>query len=117
MGKRRPIMAKVFGIHEIELRPGVTAEEFEQFMADAMPKWPQFEGFTAYVAKGDRGAHAGKYILVFEIESTEARDRYYPAPDMPSEEAQRASEGSAALFEKLDSLCSSTFTDYVVIAK
>ena len=41
----------------------------------------------------------GKYILVFEIESTEARDRYYPAPDTPSEEAQRASEGSTALFE------------------
>ncbi len=110
-------MAKVFGIHEVELRPGVTAEQFEQFIADTASQWPQFEGFTTYVAKGDRGAHVGKYIFVFEIESTKARDRYYPAPDVPSEEAQRASEGSAAMFEKLDSLCSSTFTDYVALGK
>jgi len=110
-------MAKVFGIHELELRPGVTAEEFEQFMADAIPKWPQVEGFTTSVAKGDRGVHAGKYILVFEVESTEARDRAFPTSGTPSEEVQRASESAAAMFEKMDSLCSSTFTDYVVIAK
>jgi len=110
-------MAKVFGIHEIELQPGVTAEEFEQFMTDTISQWPQLEGYAISVAKGDRGTHAGKYIMVFEIESIEARDRYFPAPEVLSEEAQRASEGSAALFEKMDSLCTSTFTDYVVIAK
>jgi len=110
-------MAKVFGIHEIELRPGVTGEEFEQFMADTISQWPQLEGHAISVAKADRGTHAGKYILVFEIESVEARDRYFPAPDVLSEEAKRASEGSEALFEKLDSLYSSTFTDYVVIAQ
>ena len=110
-------MAKVFGIHEIELRPGVTAEEFEQFMTDTISQWPQLEGNTISVAKGDRGTHAGKYIIVFEIESVEARDRYFPAPDVLSEEAKRASEGREALFEKLDSLYSSTFTDYVVIAQ
>ena len=110
-------MAKVFGIHEIELRPGVTAEVFEQFLADALPQWPQFEGYTTSIAKGDRGTHAGKYIMVLEIESIAARDRYYPAPDVASEEAQRVTEGSAALFEKMDALCTSTFTDYVVVAK
>jgi hypothetical protein len=110
-------MAKVFGIHEIELLPGVTTEEFEQFLADAITKWPRVEGFTTSFAKGDRGTHAGKYILVFEAESIEARDRAFPSPDTLSEEVQRSAESAAEMFAKMDSLCSSTFTDYVVIAK
>jgi hypothetical protein len=110
-------MAKVFGIHEITLQPGVTADQFEQVIADALPQWPEFEGFTISVAKGDRGVHAGKYIFVYEIESVEARNRYFPAPGMLSEEAQRASESAAPAFEKLSALCSSSFTDYVVFAK
>jgi hypothetical protein len=110
-------MAKVFGIHEIELHPGVTAQDFERFMSEALPKLPHFAGWTTYVAKGDRGTHTGKYIMLQEIESVEARDRYYPAPDTPSEEAQRAMEAVAGVFEKWGSIASSTFTDYVVLGE
>jgi hypothetical protein len=109
-------MAKVFGIHEITLQSGVTPDQFEQAIAAALSQWPQFEGFKISVAKGDRGVRSGKYIFVYEIESVEARNRYFPAPGMLSEEAQRASERAAPVFEKLSALCSSSFTDYVVFA-
>ena len=110
-------MSKVFGIHAITLQPGVTPDAFEQVIAEALRQWPEFEGFTISVAKGDRGVHAGKYIMVYEIESIATRNRYFPAPGMLSEEAQQASARALPVFEKLASLCSSAFSDYVVFTK
>ena len=80
-----------------------------------MLQGPQFEGFTSSVARGDRGARTAKYIIVYEIESIEAGNRYFPASNVMSEEAQRIRERAAPALEKLGKLCSSTFTDCVVI--
>ena len=49
-------MAKVFGIHEIELRPDVTADAFEQFARDVLTSTGG--GCTIRILKGDRGARA-----------------------------------------------------------
>jgi len=111
-------MSKVFGMHMIALHPGVKAEDFEKFVIEEMYPlpWP-WEG---YLLKGDRGDREGKYLVMWEIESVEARDRYFPAPGQPSEEYQQFMESHAAVLEKwatfatsLDTIC----TDYVVVGK
>jgi hypothetical protein len=114
-------MAKVFGIHEIELRPGVTAEEFERFVTEEIAQLSPFSGWKWYLAKADRGAHAGKYALIFEIESVEARNRYAPESG-EFEEAERALAPHAGVFEQWGKLSTvpgidTVFTDYVVLGE
>jgi hypothetical protein len=113
-------MPKVFGLHEVELPPGVTPEEYEQVFGKGLASLPDFEGWKSYLLKGDRGERAGKYLLLFEMESVGARDRYYPSPDEESEEARRFAEQhpeALALMEKYAAFLSKphSATDYVVI--
>lgn len=54
--------------------------------------------------------------MVFEIESVEARDQYWPAPDKPSEAGQSL---AGQWFEKFGTFVTAVgnFTDYVVVGK
>jgi len=114
-------MAKVFGIHEIELLPGVSEADFERFVAQEFIPNMGVEGWTAHLAKADRGERAGKYAIILEIESTAARDRYTPGNNEISEEGQRAFAGLAAAVEKWATFSSTipgqstVFTDYVLV--
>ena len=109
-------MSKVFGMHMIALRPGMKAEDFEKFVIEevySLP-WP----WEVYLLKGDRGDREGKYLVMNEFESVEARDRWFPAPGEMSEEAQQLFEPFAPVLEKwatfatpLDTIC----TDYVAV--
>lgn len=114
-------MAKVLGIHEIDLRPGVTGEEFESFYREeAGGFWPS--GWKGYLLKGDRGEREGSYTLLIEIESPEARDRIAPAHRELSEEAQREGDAHKEVIEKWKRLASfpaedSVYTDYSVVAE
>ena len=73
-------MPKVFALHEVRLPPGMTAEEHEQVYGEQLASLPDLQGWKTYLLKGDRGEGAGKLQLMFEIESVEARDRYFPSP-------------------------------------
>jgi hypothetical protein len=84
-------MARVLGIHEIELRPEADPVEFERVAAEVV-SLPMFEGWTTRLLKGERGVRASKYLLVFEIVDTEARDRYFPAEHQGSDEIGRSDE-------------------------
>jgi hypothetical protein len=111
---------KVFGMHEIELRPGVTPDEYERFYTEELASLPEFEGWKTYLLKGDRGVRAGKFLLLFEIESEEARDRYFPRPEEESEEVQRFLERhphAAAAWGKESTFLTEPYprTDYVVV--
>lgn len=116
-------MAKVFGIHEIVLRPGVTPEQFEQFVraevaqASAQPAW------IFHMLKGDRGTGDGKFAVLMEIESVETRDRLFPDPGgEPSPEVQQHLASLNTLMEKWASLATApgepgtVWTDYAVVA-
>jgi hypothetical protein len=82
-------MPKVFGIREIELRPDADANEYERFCReDVLPKIG-LEGWKIYLLRGDRGSRGDKFAWLFEIESTDARDRYFPAHNELSEEITR----------------------------
>lgn len=67
-------MTRMIGIHEFDLRPGVTDAELEQAIR-ALATQPCPSGWRASLLKSDRGTRRGKYGLLFEVESVEARDR------------------------------------------
>jgi hypothetical protein len=112
-------MPKVFGMHEIELRPGVTSEEYVHFYTKELAPLPELQGWKSYLLKADRGERAGKFLLLFEIESVDARDRYFPRPNTASEEVQQYLEQNpqaAAAWAKDDAFRSADrATDYIVI--
>ena len=73
-------MDKVFGLATLELPPGVRGEEFERFWTDECAPLGAMLGLIGHVARGDRGERAGKYAIIWEIPSIEARDRCFPTP-------------------------------------
>ncbi len=96
-------MAKVFGLHEIELRPEADSDEYARFLVEEVAPMPAFVGWKLHVLRGDRGAREGKFAVLFEIESDEARDRYFPTEEHDSEEFLRFLEQHpdlAAVIEK-----------------
>jgi hypothetical protein len=115
-------MARLFGIHEIELYSGVKPEDFERFVIEEVNRSQLLPGVTTHVLKGDRGDREGKYLVMLEFESTESRDRFFPTPGQVSEEAQRYLESTRAVGEKWATLgtgpgTTTIYTDYVVVER
>jgi hypothetical protein len=113
-------MAKLFGMHEIELHSGVKPEDFERFVVEELNRSQLFPGVATHVLKGDRGEREGKYLFMMEFESTESRDRLFPTPGQASEEAQRYLESTRAITEKWATFgtvpgTTDVSTDYVVV--
>jgi hypothetical protein len=110
-------MTRIIGIHECELKPGVSAAEFEAAM-DRMMKVPLYPGWKVCLLKSDRGARAGKYGVLFEIESAEARDSVVSDAGFTkeSEAFDAAHPELVAAWQHVQSLVTqSTWTDYLVI--
>jgi hypothetical protein len=117
-------MAKVLGIHEIELLPGVSEADFERFVIDEFqPRLSGFQGWTARLGKADRGERAGKYVLIIEVESEATRDRYSPDGNTFSEEGQRAMESLTEVTTKWATFSptapgeNTVFTDYILVSE
>ena len=114
-------MTKVFALHEVELRPGVSAEEFETFFSTEIGFEPLYPGWWVQLLKANRGQRAGKYLVMFEIESIEVRDRYFPTAGERSEEARQFTQHHpeiAAMFEKWSTLATplgEVYTDYILV--
>src|SRR5437763_11745480 len=118
-------MARLFGMHELELRPGVAREDFERFVVEELSRLLHREGQTTYVLKGDRGERAGKYVFVFEYDSVASRDRDTPRSNQDSEKLvawlQEHHAEVGALFERLSTFVQPDwdigqhYTDYVVV--
>jgi hypothetical protein len=109
-------MSKVFGVREIELQPEVDPEEYERFFAEEIASLPEIPGWKTHLLRGDRGARAGKFLILFEIESLEARDRFFPGPNQESEEWRRYLEQHpevAAAWDKSGMSEADIWTDYV----
>jgi hypothetical protein len=114
------IMSKVFGMHMIALLPGVKAEDFENFVLEEVYPVLNLEVWNYYLLKGDRGDREGKYLWMIEVESVEARDRFFPSPGEMSKEVQQFIEAQAAVFEKWATFATPIdviSTDYVVVGK
>ena len=115
-------MSRVLGVHEVELKPGTEPERFEQAAAEVVSS-AQPEGWRSLVLKGERGPRSGKYLMIFEIDSLEARDRYYPEEGHEhQEENERFDQEhpeSGAAWERLSAMIVdlNVATDYVVVAE
>lgn len=120
-------MTRVFGLHEIELNPGVKEEDFENFFLNEVANAPFYPGWRARLLKADRGARKGKYLMLVDIESEEARERFSPAPNQPSEEAnqfdKKHNDELEPVFQKWNTFSptqigqNSNYTDYLVLDK
>jgi hypothetical protein len=118
-------MGKVYGIHEIELHPGVSEESFVKFFNQEFAKSYAEFGWHLMLLKGDRGQREGKYAVLFELESREARDRLVPAHNVMSEEAKRWVAEHQELADHMDKKWASfsptdmgahpEYTDYLVL--
>jgi hypothetical protein len=117
-------MAKVYGTHMLRLHSHVKEEDFEKFVTEELYRLPRFEGWDFYLLKGIRGEREGRYLLMFEIESLEALNRYYPPPGHSSEEADEwfdsHPEVAEAWFEKLPTFAAGLSvirTEYLVVGR
>jgi hypothetical protein len=119
-GKEHFTMAKVLGMHMIDLRPGVRGEELERFFREKVAPFPAFPGWKMSLLKGDRGDREGRYLVLIEMESVEARNRFASTSGQPSEEGERFIESQRAMLEEWAKLASpigtTIYTDYVVVA-
>jgi len=80
-------------------------------------------GWSVAYLKGDRAERAGKFAVLFEADSVEVRDRFFPSSGEPSEELHYwrglRTAAQEALEEKMHTLAAEIgeiFTDYTVIA-
>jgi len=115
-------MAKVFGIHQLELKPDANVAEFEQFVRDELNAVPGIPGWQGSIAKGDRGESVGKYVLIVEVESLETRNRDIPHDGPVSPAMEKWRDTSLPTFDKLNSYLTApfgmgVFTDYVVVSR
>ena len=117
-------MAKVYGMHAIELKPGVSEQDFEAFICnEVIPVYRVVPGQTVHLFKGDRGERSGKYLMLIELESQERRDHIYP----PVGDEWGVAEDVLALVGNTDPLWARlatfaeafpdpAFTDYVMVS-
>ena len=114
-------MSKVFGIHHLELKDDANAAEFERMVSDELNALPRPPGWQFSIVKGERGENVGKYVLIFEIESLEVRNRDSPG-DAYAPEFQKWLDRNAPTFDKVSSYLTApigggVFTDYVTVGK
>lgn len=117
-------MAKVLGMHTVELKPGVNEQELEEFIkTDVLPVYRVLPGQTVHLLKGERGERRGRYLVLIELESVERRDHIYPASGHDwgvAEDVQQLMGNIDPIWEKLYSFVGRfpdpAFTDYVMLS-
>jgi hypothetical protein len=95
-------MARLIGIRESSLKPGVSEGDFARFVVEeCLPAWRELPpGWQVAVLKGVRGDRVGNYIIVDEFDSEDARNRHFPPGDRMSGQMQRWLEAHSDLDEK-----------------
>jgi hypothetical protein len=81
---------------------------------------PEVPGWKFHLLKGDRGARAGEFLILFEMDSVEARDRFFPGPNQESEEWRRYLEQHpevVAAWDKLGISEADIWTDYITVVE
>ena len=109
-------MAKVVGIVPVDLKPGITDDQVQELAADFVRRFKVPGIIQARLAKADRGDRTGKYVFMWEFESVEVRDRYFPTLGVTSDAWQQNLAGAPAeLVDRFFTLFTGEITDYVVL--
>jgi hypothetical protein len=112
-------MTKVYGIHVVELREGITPEFFEKFVTEQfLPALPldKTPGVRASLLKGERGARIHQYVFLFEFDNIDTRNRYFPEPLRISQELAELIAPLRDVATVWDRASQRVKTDYLVIA-
>jgi hypothetical protein len=78
-------MGRILSIHEYDLKPGISAEQFEQALRDAEARGLlQLPGLVAYhFVKGAKGVRRGAYAALWIYESREAWEHLWGSLEHP----------------------------------
>jgi hypothetical protein len=109
----------------IDTEAGVTNEQFEIFVCERGMKIPCYPGWRWTLLRGLRGERVGQYLMLYEIDSAEQRDRYVTATGQKTEEAHAFWRQHADALEILAewrklgtfSQLPTLFTDYRLLAE
>ena len=93
-------MANIYGLHEVKLQPGVTAEELERFFREELPTSSEVEGWQPYLLKKYYGTADIEYLVAWVVDE-ERHPKVFP--DIWTE-LHQWQEDNAALWEKWKSL-------------
>ena len=112
----------LYGVHDIALLPGVSAETFESFVTGPYAQaWKSpIGGIGHMVMKGDRGEETGQYKLVYRFTPASLRDEYIPQPTRISDvfRDEIMPKMPQDLQEKFSTMVEDKgFTDYAPIGK
>ncbi len=112
----------LYGVHDIALLPGVSAETFESFVTGPYAQaWKSpIGGIGHMVMKGERGKEAGQYKLVYRFTPASLRDEYVPQANRTSDifRDEIMPKMPEELQEKFYTMVEDkSFTDYAPIGK
>lgn len=118
-------IARVIGIHNLALRAGVTADDFESFIAANHHRIDDYPDWKFRLLKGVRGNRLDQYVVLMEIGSQAALDVFYPEPDLATDQAAQfasAHRDTKAMYEEWKKLASFSgspqlYTDYLSVAE
>lgn len=103
---------------ECNMKEGLTPDQFEIFYLEKFVPATNinFPGTEICLLKGNRGERTGKYVEFWVVESLKERNRWFPEPNKPSEEAKKAFNTMGEIHGKLGEMISGvTFTGYIVL--
>ena len=113
---------RTYSVRLLTLKPGVDTLEFEKYAKEQLDSiFRQVPGGEARVAKADRGADKGTYVLIYFFDSKATRDHYYPIADGEPSKAglqmhAKIEKAILGLYEFVDQKATeSDYTDYVFI--
>lgn len=123
--QHHPPVARVIGIHNLALRPNISAEQFESFIADNHHRIEDYPDWKFRLLKGERGNRLDQYVVLMEIASLDALDVFYPEPDIATDEAAKfakAHRDTKQMYEEWKKLASFSgspqiYTDYISVAE
>ncbi|MEQ9725925.1 hypothetical protein ABRP29_09865 [Pseudomonas sp. WHRI 8822A] len=117
-------VARVIGIHNLALRPGVSAATFEHFITSNIQRIADYPGWKFHMLKCQGGSRIDQYVVMLEIESLESLNAFHPELDVSTERALefvREHQDAERMNEEWRELASFSgapqlYTDYLTIA-
>lgn len=111
----------LIGVHivKIELKPGVTMDQFTEFFIEKMkPVWEEADkGVEIFPTKSIRGEQNNEFGMIVIYKNEAARDKNYNEDGSLSEYGNKVMEAVAPINAEAEKLgtWTSTYTDWVVL--
>ncbi|MFZ4833813.1 hypothetical protein [Rouxiella sp. Mn2063] len=78
---------RIVGIHNLALKPGVSAAQFEKFITDNIHRVEDYPGWKFHMLKGQSGNRLDQYAVMLIIESLDSLNSFHPDMDVSTQKA------------------------------